>query len=142
MRPRTNVKDVMSTVLVMAHRDQTIDEVDRQMLRAEIRHVPVVDASGHLVGVVSDRDLARALSKLGRGSVRVGSVMTEPVVTAGESTPIADAIELMLEHKIGCLPVIGDGGALVGIVTETDCLRVALSSLRDHRGPEPTDYRA
>lgn len=142
MRPTTTVKDVMSRVLITATAEQTVDEADYEMMVAEIRHIPVVNASGQLVGIVSNRDIARAFSKLGRSSVRIGSIMTEEVTTAGEAMLIADAIELMLERKIGCLPVLGDGGQLVGIVTETDCLRVALSCLRNFRGSEPTDYRA
>ena len=142
MRPTTTVKDVMSRVLITMTRDQTIDEADHEMLMAEIRHIPVVNARGQLVGLVSDRDIARAFSKLGRSSVHIASVMTEDVITAGESMSIADAIELMLERKIGCLPVIGDGGELAGIITETDCLRVALSCLREFRGSEPTWYRS
>lgn len=142
MRPHTTVKDVMSKVLITATEDQSIDEADYDMRVAAIRHIPVVNASGKLVGIASNRDIARAFSKIGRSSVRISSVMSESVITAGEDTSIVEAIERMLEHKIGCLPVVGDGGELRGIVTETDCLRVALSCLRQTRGSEPTSYRA
>ena len=99
---------------------------------ARIRHLPVVSA-GVVVGIVSQRDLYRAAAscmlQLRRSterewlaSIPVRAVMTTNVITMAPDDTIHDAVELMLRHRIGCVPVVEDG-KLVGLVSETDCLR-------------------
>ena len=110
----------------------TLDIVDDLMRLGRIRHLPVVDGSS-LVGIVSQRDLLRAavssLLKSERASerawlrsIRVATVMTSRVLTVPTWVPLQTAVEIMLDQKIGCLPVVDDG-KLVGLLTETDCLR-------------------
>ena len=92
-----------------------------------IRHLPVVDASGAVVGVVSNRDIHRGwTSGLDQP---IASVMTRSLAWAHPSTSARDAAGVMLDHKIGCLPVLDDERRLVGIVTETDFLEVAHRAL-------------
>jgi len=97
-----------------------------------IRHLPVVD-EGHLVGIVTDRDIRQASPSPATSlevhelhylleRVKIHEIMTKKVVTVTPETPIEEAARLMLTHKIGGLPVIKDG-RLVGILTETDILR-------------------
>lgn len=87
-----------------------------------IRHLPVLEGS-RLVGVVTDRDLRLAV---GPGAepdrVDVSDVMTGSPITTPPSTPIESAARLLIEKRIGCLPVVEDG-ELVGILTETDMIR-------------------
>ena len=96
-----------------------------------IRHLPVLDER-RVVGVVSQRDLFRSALAVALGygeraqatllkTLRVKEVMSEPAITISSEAPIKDAARLMIEKKIGCLPVI-EAGRLVGIVTETDIL--------------------
>lgn len=98
-----------------------------------VRHVPVVDADGDVVGLVSHRDLLRAAlieradlpvvverTLLERTHVR--DVMTTYVETVAPDTPLAEAARRMLESRIGSLPVT-DGARLVGILTEADFVR-------------------
>jgi CBS domain-containing protein len=61
--------------------------------------------------------------------VKVSDVMTVTIETVTEDTPAIDAVTSMIEHKFGCLPVTGDEGQLVGLVTETDFLLVAHRAL-------------
>jgi CBS domain-containing protein len=109
-----------------------LDIADDLMRLGRIRHLPVVDGS-RLVGIVSQRDLLRAavssLLEMDRASerawlrsIRVGTVMTSHVFTVPPWVPVQTAVEIMLDQKIGCLPVVDDG-KLVGLLTESDCLR-------------------
>ncbi len=99
-----------------------------------IRHLPVVDKDGRLVGIVTDRDIRKAapsdttllraeeLSYL-LANLKVSSFMTprEKLITITSETPIEEAVQLLHDHKIGCLPVL-KGDQLNGIFTETDAL--------------------
>lgn len=93
-----------------------------------IKHVPVEDDEGNLVGIVSSRAflrlVARGLTRSGAEMVPVNTIMKTNLVTATPNTPTVEAIELMRKHRVGCLPVV-NGRKLVGIVTERDFLRVA-----------------
>ncbi len=99
-----------------------------------IRHLPVVDKNNHLVGIVTDRDIREAapsdatllsIQELNYllGKLKIGSIMTpkEKLITITPDTIIEEAVQLMHDHKIGCLPVI-EGENLYGIFTETDAL--------------------
>jgi CBS domain-containing protein len=94
-----------------------------------VRHIPVVGARNRLVGILSNRDLLRSIG--GPRGRAIGDIMTRRVHTVRASDPARRAVDLLLEHKIGCVPVLGDDEQLVGIVTETDFLRIARDTLRD-----------
>ena len=96
-----------------------------------IRHLPVVEG-GRLVGIVTDRDIRQASPSPATSlevhelhylleKIKIREIMTRKVYTVTPDTPIEEAARLMLQHKIGGLPVLQDGG-LVGIITETDIL--------------------
>ncbi len=126
-----NVEDLMSTALLTVRPNDKIDSADLDMKLAGIRHFPVVDDRNHLLGVVSDRDLLRSIGGPKGGSVVISEIMTTDIETVQSGTSAAEAVELMLERKIGCLPVTGDDGHLVGMITETDFLQVAHKALTD-----------
>jgi CBS domain-containing protein len=100
-----------------------------------IRHVPVVDAQRKVVGVVSDRDLRMALGNPGQfladpgarerfREMSVVSVMATPAITVRADAPITSAIEHLLDEKIGALPVVGDDGKVVGMLSYLDVIQV------------------
>lgn len=101
---------------------------------AEVRHLPVVDEEGNLVGMLSDRDL-RALSLpvfVGDEHVAslrtalnapVSTLMNSDVVSVESEADVSEVIELMLDNKIGAVPVVDHDGAVVGIVSYMDVLR-------------------
>ena len=131
----TIVDDIMRTEVVTLGRNDNLDLADDILQLGRIRHLPIVE-EGRLVGVISQRDLFHsALSRaLGYGTLAekamlrtllVKEVMTEELVTIPPGTPIKEAARLMIEKKIGCLPVVRDE-ILVGLVTETDLLRCLL----------------
>lgn len=98
-----------------------------RMQRREIRHLLVVDGA-RLVGVVSNRDLRRLLTGDTPGSMDdpVSRIMTEDLVTVSPEVPVAEAARLLLEQKIGALPV-REGDLVVGIFTTSDALDALLS---------------
>jgi acetoin utilization protein AcuB len=112
------------------------------MVDRGIRHLPVVDAEGRVVGVVSLDDLRAALPvsvslraplsaperELAR-DWRVGEVMTHAPETVTSETPLAEAADCMADRRIGCLPVVDDDGRLAGILSETDALRALATTL-------------
>ncbi|WP_437605538.1 CBS domain-containing protein [Sorangium sp. So ce834] len=132
MKPKKNrrVEDYMSTAVITLKEGDTISAANLEMKLAEIRHIPVVDAKGHVVGIVSDRDVLRHASSLNGKPIPIESIMTRRVRTVRSTTLAADAAQMLLDHKIGCLPVVGDEEQLVGIITETDFLTIAQQALR------------
>jgi CBS domain-containing protein len=120
---KLTVEEFMSTALVTARSDETIDDADFEMKLSEIRHLPIVDAHNRLAGIVSQRDLLRALARSKKRPVPIRAIMTTRVHSVRADAPAIDAVNLMLDHKIGCVPVLGEDGQLVGLVTETDFLR-------------------
>jgi len=132
------VRDVMQREVATLDADDHLDLADDVMRLGRIRHLPIVSA-GRLVGILSQRDLFRAavssLLQIARAArqqwlahIRINSVMTTEVVTIGPERPVREAVAIMLERKIGCLPVV-EGERLVGLVSETDCLRVLKHAL-------------
>ncbi len=118
------VADLMSTALIVVHDNDSLGVADAQMKLGAIRHIPVVDPKQNLVGILSAGDVLLALAR-GKKSVRVGETMTPDPVTVTPDTPVHEAIELLLEHRFGSLPVLGTDGHLMGIVTDTDFLAAA-----------------
>jgi CBS domain-containing protein len=134
-KPDLAVETVMQREFASVRSDERLDFVDDVMALGRVRHMPVVD-DGKLVGVVTQRDLlaaslSRALDFDARErrtflrSVDVGEVMSRKPITVGPKATLREAAEVMLRHKIGCLPVVGSGGEALGLLTETDLLRAA-----------------
>jgi CBS domain-containing protein len=134
------VKDVMSREVVSIDASDSCLAAVGRMHRAHVRHLPVVDGEKRLTGFITDRDLRHSLSSprvfpaLGMTSTdtlleaaSVADLMTTDVVTVGSDEPLGEAARLMLERKVGSLPVREDG-RLVGIITETDMLRFIFRS--------------
>jgi CBS domain-containing protein len=124
MRP-VLVSDLMSTALLTVRPRDSVERAELDMRLAGIRHFPVVDERGRLVGIVSDRDLLRAFGQVDAKRVKIADVMTTDVVTVTDYVPAANAATLLLERKIDCLPVVGDEGQLLGLVSATDFLELA-----------------
>ncbi len=130
--PGLHVRDLMQREVATLRRNDKLSIADDVMRLGRIRHLPVIDdeEDDQVVGMVSQRDLFRgALTRaFGYGEVArrkvmsslvVKEVMSTPVVTIAPGAALADAARIMLEKKIGCLPVV-EGGKLVGILTEAD----------------------
>ena len=127
-----NVRDLMTTSPITVGPETPVLDARQLMIDKRFRHVLIADGP-KLLGIVTDRDIrlnlpspATSLSVweinylLAR--LTVASVMTKTLVTVSPRQDTREAARLMLDHKIGALPVV-DGGLLVGIITETDLLR-------------------
>lgn len=127
-----HVEDIMSRTVLTLHEQDTIDLGRLTMDVAMVRHMPVTDSRGKLLGIVALTDLLQGAARMPGHPVAVRTVMQTAVYTIHRRALAEDAARTLLERKIGCLPVLGDGDMLVGMLTETDFLRIAESALR-HR---------
>ena len=120
------ISEWMQRRVVAIEETDDLETIESLMRERHVRHLPVVRA-GRLVGLISHRDFIRALEISRRrheaDPVWAMDVMTRDLVTVTPDTPMREAVALFLEHKIGCLPVV-QGGKLVGILTETDVVRL------------------
>src|SRR4029079_15795880 len=102
----------MSTDLFTVRPDDLVEMVARVMEWRDVRHVPVEDDEGRLVGIVSHRSRLRMLADGlpgGRELVAVRQIMNPDPVSVSPTTPVAEAVELMRSRRIGSLPVVGGG---------------------------------
>jgi IMP dehydrogenase len=110
----------MITHPVTTTADATIAEVDRLCAQFRVSGLPVVDADGLLVGIVTNRDI-RFVSPFEKETTRVADVMTkQPLVTGKEGIDPDDAIGLLAQHRIEKLPLIDGRGRLTGLITVKD----------------------
>ena len=138
------IRERMTRNPVLCAADVPVTDAFDLMKKSHIRRIPVVDKAGKLVGIVSDKDLLRVspspattlsayeipylLSK-----VKVSDVMTKKVITVTEDTPIEEAARIMVDNKIGGLPVVDEGDIVVGIITETDIFKTFLELIGARR---------
>ena len=132
------VGQFMSTDLFTVRPDDIVDFAATLMDWRHIRHVPVEDDKGLLVGLVSHRALLRLVATGragGEHKVTVGEIMNANPVTVSPETSTVDAIRLMREKKLACLPVTRNG-KLAGIVTEHDLIVVSSHLLETYLANE------
>ncbi len=133
------VGDIMTAKVLTVDMDRSLNDVRRIFERSAFHHLIVVE-EGKLVGLVSDRDVFRAVSPfVGTSTERscdaftlrkhVHQIMTRLPETTTADSPAEDACRLMLESRVSCLPVVNERGACVGIVTIRDIARWALTEL-------------
>lgn len=126
------VHERMSTPPITVTADSVYHKALKLIQDYRMHHLPVVDVYGKLVGIVAERDLLLAASHYVQNPVDVGEIMHREVITATPGMLMQDAATLMLEYKIGSLPVVDAEQQLVGIMTETDVLRAFVDLLREH----------
>jgi CBS domain-containing protein len=130
------IRDIMTTEVVTLKVDEELSLASDIMTLARIRHLPIVEGD-RLAGIISQRDLFKASlgSVMGYDygeardhlkTITIKEVMIEEVITIGPDTEIHEAGQILIEKKIGCLPVTR-GSALIGMVTETDILQFYVS---------------
>ncbi len=140
MAHRVRVRDFMTRDPVTLRQDDLLRQAVEIVMVRRIRHIPVLDERGALVGIVTDRDIQGTLpSPLSAAAPEeyeallettpLSRIMTRDVITVGADDLAAEAVETLLADRIDGLPVL-DGGRLVGIFTVRDALRAYLEILR------------
>lgn len=133
----TLVKDLMTKDVLTLERNEKLLVADDVMRLGRIRHLPIVDSDGSLVGIVTQRDLFHSglLKAMGYGThaqqktldlVAIKEAMKTEVVTTTPDAPLAAAAKVMLEKKIGCIVVV-EAGKIAGILTEADFVKLYVS---------------
>jgi CBS domain-containing protein len=130
--PHARVRDFMTQEPVTLHDDDRLREAVELVMVRRIRHIPILDAQNRLVGIVTDRDIKRTLPSPLSSAAReeyeallettaIGRVMSPNPLTVDADADVADAVQILVDSRIGGLPVL-EGGGLVGVFTERDAL--------------------
>jgi acetoin utilization protein AcuB len=138
------IRDRMTRNPVLCTADLAVTDAFDLMKKSHIRRMPVVDKNGKLVGIVSDQDLLRVTPSPATtlsayeipyllSKVKVSDVMTKKVITVTEETPVEEAARIMVDNKIGGLPVVDESHVVVGIITETDIFKTFLELIGARR---------
>ena len=133
------IRDLMSVKVITVDPDMPMLDARQRMADAHIRHLVVTEGS-RVVGMLTDRDIRLNLPSPATtlsvweinallAKLTVGEVMSRMVIQVSADRSVADAARLMLDHQIGALPVV-EGERLVGIVTESDFVRVVAAADR------------
>ncbi len=123
------VRERMSAPPFTVQADASYQQALQLMDNRRLHHLPVIDSAGQLVGIVTERDLLLAASHYGTADVEVAEIMHKGAITASPTMTIAQAAELLLQKRIGGLPVVDEQQQVVGIITETDLLRAFVEML-------------
>ena len=119
------VETLMTKQVAFCQPDSNLAEIGAKMWTADCGIVPVVDASGYLLGVVTDRDICMALTTrdVPASTVKARDVMTGRVSCCEPDEEVVEALEKMKTHQVRRMPVVEDGGRLIGILSLSDLLR-------------------
>jgi acetoin utilization protein AcuB len=138
------IEDLMKKSVVTVQMDDSLKTVKEIFDKLRFHHLLVVE-SGELVGVISDRDLLKALSPnigtaaettrdSGTLKKKVHQIMTRKLVTLGPSARISEAIDVFNKHNISCIPVVDEAQKPVGIISWRDILRAIRLDEMTHAG--------
>jgi CBS domain-containing protein len=120
--------DVMATQVVSVSPDTKLGDAARRMVETDVGAAIVIDESGDLAGVITERDLMRCVSDGTDPTTPVDQRMTSHVLTASPDTNIPEAMALMVDGHFRHLPVVNEAGHVIGIVSMRDLM--AYTSLR------------
>ncbi len=126
-----HVKDIMSSKVVVADKDQNIHDALKLMKKHKVSRLPVINTNNdhkrELVGIITEKDIALRLGSSRYGNMApshfyISTVMTPNPITLTSSENIGNAAKIMIKNKIGGIPVV-DNGEITGIVTKTDFIK-------------------
>lgn len=129
-KPAMLARDLMTAPVLTLPSDSTLAEAWAIMTRRSFRHLPIVSLHGALVGMVSDRDLIRHVPELVTNGVatqaagrKLAEIMSPRVFSATPTTDIRDIARVMMEERVGALPILDSERRPIGIISKQDLLR-------------------
>ena len=144
-----SVAEIMTREPYTLGPDDTLVQARQLMAEHHIRHIPVISGDNALIGLVSQRDVlaAGASNILSRedaagakdGYVALSSIMTSPVQTVEENASLRGTAMQLQKNKLGCLPVV-NAGRLVGIITDSDFVAIAVNLMEQLESSEPDEF--
>jgi len=140
VKSNENIKEIMTTHVITTKPEDRVIHARRLMIDNDIARLPVVE-NGEVVGIISDSEIAFTFATLKKGislghqhhrlkNLLVKDIMRSPAITARDTISIKEAAEIMMEHDIGCIPILGGDNKIRGIVTRTDLLKHLLKELQ------------
>jgi acetoin utilization protein AcuB len=143
------VSEIMTSPAIVISPDTPVSVANSVMRENRIRHLPVVE-NDRLVGLVSFGDLREASTSASINAdsyelnfmltqLAVGQLMKRKIITVTPETPLVNAAELMLEHKIAGIPVVDAQNAVLGIVAGFDLLKLLVQKIRDAEASESAE---
>ena len=130
---KLHVEEFMQTDLFTVQKDDIVEFVAQMLDWRKIRYMPVEDAQGKLVGLITSRLLLRHYTQsnelLKKTQLTVKDIMIDKPITIKPKATLLESLNLMREHRIGCLPVVNEDQELIGIITEMDYLRISVRLL-------------
>jgi len=130
--PLYHANQIMQAPVITVQADNDVTHAWHVLVDNQIHQAPVLDAAGHLVGIVSERDLLTTLN-VDAGQVRdvlarrVADVMTTPVVAASAVTDIRRIAQAMLERDVDGVPIVSEAGSLLGFISRSDILQAVVT---------------
>ena len=129
-----NVEQLMTKNVRTCRPEENLNEAARVMWETDVGCVPVVasDGTGHVMGIITDRDICMSAYTQGKAlhEISISTAMSRNVVACQPDDTIARAEERMREHRVRRLPVLDDGGQLLGVISLTDLAREAAQERR------------
>jgi len=134
--PAILAKQIMSSPVVTLSLSAKLSDAWSIIQSQRFRHIPVLSPQGHLVGILSDRDLFRATIEVvsleqARDKPQqkpIQQIMTRNVLSAGPETEIRGIASILFEERIGAMPIVTEQGDLIGILTRSDILRTVVNN--------------
>jgi CBS domain-containing membrane protein len=141
-----SVAEIMTREPYTLGPDDSLAKARQLLAEHHIRHIPIVSEKGSLLGLVSQRDVLAAsdsiiLNRQGDSRedyVALSAIMSAPVQTVDESASLRGTAMHLQKYKLGCLPVLRDG-RLVGIITDSDFVAIAINLMEQLESVEPVE---
>jgi len=141
------IEDIMTRHVTTLDEQASVLDARRIMNTEGIRHIPVVDADNKLLGIFTQRDLLAAMDsteadlprearEARESALKIRDVMTRKVSTATRQVSLREAATFLQNKKVGCLPIVEDG-EILGIITDSDFIAVAINLLEQIENTEP-----
>lgn len=119
--------DIMSTPVFSLQCDEPLQRAQKIFKDKHFRHIPIVSGVGNIVGILSDRDILGIDPWSMSSDILIKDRMVTNILTARPQTEIKEIAKVMIQHRIGCLPIVDDKAVLVGMLTRSDILRAIVN---------------